>query len=64
VAAIAREPLAATAAKPIVRAPVAAAPAAKPKPSLATEGALPLPGAAARPVARPSRPLLSDPSLQ
>jgi hypothetical protein len=61
VAAVAREPLATTPAKPVVRPTTAAAPAAKPKPALATENALPSPSAAARPVARPSR---LDPSLQ
>jgi hypothetical protein len=55
VAAVAREPLAATPTRPIVRAPATAAPAAKPKPALATEN---------RPVTRPSRSPLSDPSLQ
>ena len=64
VAAIAREPLAATPTKPVVRAPATVAPAAKPKPALATENALPPPSAAARPVARPSRSPLPDTSLQ
>jgi hypothetical protein len=64
VAAIAREPLAATPAKPVARPPAIATPAAKPKPALATENALPRPDVAARPVARPSRLPLSDPSLQ
>jgi hypothetical protein len=65
----AAQPLAATPARPVVRAPATAAPAAvapaaKPKPALSTENALPLPSAAARPLARPSRSPLSDPSLQ
>jgi len=69
VAAVAREPLAATPAKPVVRAPATSSPAAaalaaKPKPAPATENALPSPSAAARPVARPSRPPVSDPWLQ
>jgi hypothetical protein len=69
VAAVAREPLAATPAKPVARPPAIATPAAKPKPALATEngalsGPLPRPDVAARPVARPSRSPLSDPALQ
>jgi hypothetical protein len=64
VTAVAREPVAATLTKPIVRAPAAASPAAKPKPALATENALLPPNVAARPVARPSRSPLSDPALQ
>jgi hypothetical protein len=62
-AAVARVPLAAPT-RPVVRPPAIAAPAAKPKPALATENALPPPNAAARPVARPSRSPLSDPALQ
>jgi hypothetical protein len=69
VAAVAREPLTATPAKPVVRAPATAspaavAPAARPKPAPTAENALPSPSAAARPVARPSRPPVSDPWLQ
>jgi hypothetical protein len=64
VAAVAREPLAATPTKPVARPPAIVTPAAKPKPALATENALPRPDVAARPVARPSRSPLSDPALQ
>ncbi len=62
-AAVATQPLTATPATPIVRAPPTVAPAAKPKPALASENALPPPSGAANPVtpvARPSRPPLSD----
>src|SRR5215470_15153981 len=65
-AAVATQPLTATPAKPIVRVPATVAPATKPKPTYATENALPPRSAAAKPVtpaARPSRSPLSDSSL-
>jgi hypothetical protein len=67
VAAAATQPLATTPAKPAMRAPATVAPAAKPKPALASENARPQPSGAAKPVAplaRPSRPPLSDPPVQ